>query len=455
MYGCKLYLLNSDSTVKEIRMFEVNDLYLPHMTFTQLREKVLFYFPELTNQDFTISWKDDEGDTIRIATDAEFDIAFRTMSKNYKLYIKMQSQKQELPTPKGQKVYHPNIICDSCDGDILGFRYKCIQCEDYDLCSNCETLGLHSEHCMIRMPQPLQWSSFHGKRLLHHMKKFFRKSGIDLAKEAIPDECQKRGRRCHEQSKKNINCFTLTETLGSSLFNIPSKTIVNPMSSNEASRCTDESKEKDNKDAKSNCEGPKTTVKNVEELLNKFGIEIDLSFIPDILDQINKPAQEKATEESVSKDENTTKNVPEEEKKSRKPDDKPSMSDSKSVIYQNTPVEKTSPTDEWTIVDRNEATDISQASSVSSSLNEIPEKQVSSHVSVEPSAPNEIPPESTLYPQLPKEEEIYHTNPKIHNAVLAMVEMGFSNKDKLLTYLLEAEYGDIGKVLDLLQHRHQ
>ncbi|XP_076235911.1 uncharacterized protein LOC143180224 [Calliopsis andreniformis] len=453
MYGCKLYLLNSDSTVKEIRMFEVNDLYLPHMTFTQLREKVLFYFPELTNQDFTISWKDDEGDTIRIATDAEFDIAFRTMSRNYKLYIKMQSQKQELPTPKGQKVYHPNIICDSCDGDILGFRYKCIQCEDYDLCSNCETLGLHSEHCMIRMPQPLQWSSFHCKRLLYHMK-FFRKSGIDLAKEAILDECQKKGKRCHEQSKKNINCSTLTEALGPRLFNIPSETIVNPMSSNEASRCTDESKEEDNKDAKSNCEGPKTTVKNVEELLNKFGIEIDLSFIPDILDQINKPAQEKATEESVSKDENTTEKVPEEEKKSNKPDDKskdenttkkvskeekksskpddkPSMSDSKSVIYQNTPAEKTSSTDEWTILDRNEATDISQASSVSSSLNEIPEKQ-------EPSAPNEIPPEPTLYPQLPKEEKIYHTNPKIHNAVLAMVEMGFLNKDELLAYLLQS-----------------
>ncbi|KAL5518731.1 hypothetical protein ACEPAH_414 [Sanghuangporus vaninii] len=35
------------------------------------------------------------------------------------------------------KPIHENIICDSCDGPIIGSRHKCLDCPDYDLCDGC------------------------------------------------------------------------------------------------------------------------------------------------------------------------------------------------------------------------------------------------------------------------------------------------------------------------------
>ncbi|XP_071451950.1 E3 ubiquitin-protein ligase MIB2 [Hetaerina americana] len=44
--------------------------------------------------------------------------------------------------PAGVK--HPNIICDACRRcGIAGMRWKCIQCEDYDLCTACYMSDMH------------------------------------------------------------------------------------------------------------------------------------------------------------------------------------------------------------------------------------------------------------------------------------------------------------------------
>jgi len=49
---------------------------------------------------------------------------------------------------------HPNITCDGCDEQVCGYRYKCLECRDFDLCARCEMAGLHSEHLMMRIPSP-------------------------------------------------------------------------------------------------------------------------------------------------------------------------------------------------------------------------------------------------------------------------------------------------------------
>lgn len=50
---------------------------------------------------------------------------------------------------------HSNVVCDGCNGAVRGFRYKCVQCPDYDLCQTCEAKGLHKQHMMCRMSEPV------------------------------------------------------------------------------------------------------------------------------------------------------------------------------------------------------------------------------------------------------------------------------------------------------------
>ena len=51
----------------------------------------------------------------------------------------------------GANVTHWEITCDGCDMyPIVGFRYKCAVCDDYDLCGSCKNAGKHPEHNMRR-----------------------------------------------------------------------------------------------------------------------------------------------------------------------------------------------------------------------------------------------------------------------------------------------------------------
>ena len=52
---------------------------------------------------------------------------------------------------------HPGVICDECGADpIVGTRHKCVQCEDYDLCSP----------CLAAVSEGLIFSQIFGSRFL-------------------------------------------------------------------------------------------------------------------------------------------------------------------------------------------------------------------------------------------------------------------------------------------------
>ncbi len=54
------------------------------------------------------------------------------------------------------KIVHDNIFCDVCrKNNIIGVRYKCLNCPIFDLCEQCEERGDHpQDHLLIKIRQP-------------------------------------------------------------------------------------------------------------------------------------------------------------------------------------------------------------------------------------------------------------------------------------------------------------
>ncbi|KAF9364133.1 hypothetical protein BGX34_002450, partial [Mortierella sp. NVP85] len=53
---------------------------------------------------------------------------------------------------------HYNVICDGCENEIHGVRYKCGNCADYDLCGNCEARPdpIHDPtHIFLKIRRPI------------------------------------------------------------------------------------------------------------------------------------------------------------------------------------------------------------------------------------------------------------------------------------------------------------
>ncbi|XP_015429099.1 PREDICTED: sequestosome-1 [Dufourea novaeangliae] len=452
----KVSLQNNDGSIKEIRRFIYNDLMV--VTFDDVYKKIRSLFPELHNKDFIILWIDDENDKITVASNDEFASVKKTIDKKFieilRLYIQVPNENKKVSPPKEEGVFHFNIACDGCNSDILGFRYKCIQCDNFDLCSQCEALNLHADHWMIRMPRELEWSSHHGRALLHHIRKFIRRSETRLRKDNL-NECPMR--RCHEPSANNPNLFSLFDKF------VPYFNGSNDRKTEANADDAGASKEAPAQEDKENVKTQqvfKLLKKDITQFLDPFGINIDIQIDDNNTNvpQTDEQKKEEKSKENVSNVTNVdpSKQFPKESRKSTDSiDDNTCESDATSAVHQDTTTPKTLPTDEWTIVDKSDASDISSSSSVSSSLSKMPETQVSSSELASPTAPKEDSSRQKIYPELPKEERVFHPDPVIHNALQTMILMGFSNNGGILTSLLETEGGNINKVLDILQSGQQ
>lgn len=53
---------------------------------------------------------------------------------------------------------HDGAKCVACNNKIVELRFKCLDCPDFDLCSNCEPKMVHTGHLLLRIGQPIEVS---------------------------------------------------------------------------------------------------------------------------------------------------------------------------------------------------------------------------------------------------------------------------------------------------------
>ncbi len=55
---------------------------------------------------------------------------------------------------------HPHALtCSACGKEVTGRRYRCLICEDYEICRDCERLGEHPLHVLVLIRQPGNWET--------------------------------------------------------------------------------------------------------------------------------------------------------------------------------------------------------------------------------------------------------------------------------------------------------
>merc|ERR1712047_229519 len=149
----------SNESKSQVRRFVVPQDCSTSLVY--LKEKLRSIFgPTLGT--FRLSWKDEDEDDVIIETDEELMIGLQEMKGPlYKLdvvslgapdNVKIPAEQQT--TPQGPQEEHFGVTCDGCQGPVIGFRYKCVKCPDYDLCGKCEAKGFHPGHNMMRIATP-------------------------------------------------------------------------------------------------------------------------------------------------------------------------------------------------------------------------------------------------------------------------------------------------------------
>merc|ERR1712213_181009 len=154
----KVYLKDpSQGEETEVRRFVVDKEVSTSLVY--IKEKLVSIFPVLADKIFSVSWTDEDGDSITIDTDEELILALTELpGPVYKLTATVRAAKKvEEPQEPGvgANMTHHGVTCDGCDkAPIVGFRYKCVVCDDYDLCAACEKAGKHPGHNMMRITSP-------------------------------------------------------------------------------------------------------------------------------------------------------------------------------------------------------------------------------------------------------------------------------------------------------------
>merc|ERR1719326_379130 len=453
-------------------------------SFDYLVGKLRVIFPQIQRSEFTVGWTDDDGDHVTITTDEELIIALTEMAGPlYKLTVtvKKTGPAQSEAGEKEEAVVHHGVTCDGCElANITGPRYKCVVCDDYDLCGGCEAAGRHPGHNMMKITTPGNVFPHRlFKRIQRLQEKAEKKTGS--GSEKWNEKLEKDMKQVEEQLKNLPQCgFSAPAQQcfgfgprGRGLFRggrggggwrgkggwagaAPAWAAMmsgwtgeqqlqagssgqekkpeggekeqHQEKHEEAVRAAEEAARQAHAQAHSEAQaaaGAAAFLTGSADYLQNVGSFVAAALDPlgiDVKIDIETPEGRKSCH--VSRQTSTTTEqtgAAEEEKKDGGTEKQEEAAEPESSKKSNTPSDDE---EDWTVVSDKKA--------------------------AEDSTPESLYPDLTETPSAPP-TTASHPDPRIQVALQAMMNMGFTNDGGWLTSLLEAKNGDIGKVLDILQ----
>jgi len=438
-------MLNGETEVKRFQVDkEVSS------SFEYIKQKLAAVFPDITRKIFALNWTDKDGDIVTIASDEDLIIALTEMEGPvYKInvVVKGDAPRQQSEGNNNKGDVHEGVTCDGCQGPVQGFRYKCMVCLDYDLCSNCEAAGIHSEHNMIRIikPQAVPVWPQHFFRKLHRMQENAEKKKAKESDQSPNGDCHPkpgrggrgcprgrggpfRGRGMHYFMHEPNWMGPFSEWMGpGSHF---SRQFPSPTQADNTNTETPEQKSKREEAAEKARQTASECLNNIGQFvaaaLDPFGIDVEMSV---------EPRTENEKKDSEPKDDTNQETAAAEPEKEK-------------------PMDCESSEGEWTVLQNekpnennvsNETVNTESQQPTAPQTTEMPEPTPAAGPSTASPSTAVGFPAQNFVPVQP------NVDPKIQIAVQAMMNMGFSNEGGWLTSLLEAKQGDIGKVLDMLQ----
>ncbi|XP_038268618.1 sequestosome-1 isoform X3 [Dermochelys coriacea] len=449
----KAFLLGKEEAVREIRRFALE----PPARYPDLRDKVGEIFPGLLRAGaapgtFQLHYKDEDGDMIAFSSDEELKMALPYVKDGiFRIYIKEKKEcrrehRSQCNQERPPNVVHPNVICDGCEGPVIGARFKCTICPDYDLCSTCEGKGIHKEHNMIMFQSPL----------LNPFEWFPRGRWLRKMRHGVPSFAWMHG---WGHPGPDTPCGNSEQDTGQAQASAAPQ---NPDPEQEAFN----SQSQDH-----NVTFLKNVGESVAAMLSPLGIEVDIDVehggqkskvippCPSSQKSDSEPGGSATSQNGQPKPEGSKEPVTEKEdsitdQMQEMVIEPPSthMEDSNFLSQEQGESNSSGSAggdEDWTHLSSKE---VDPSTGELQSL-QIPETQGPSSLD-----PFQVPPrpgptglrEAALYPHLPPEAD-----PRLIESLSQMLSMGFSDDGGWLTRLLQAKKCDIGAALDTIQYSKQ
>ncbi|XP_071440622.1 sequestosome-1-like isoform X2 [Hetaerina americana] len=415
---------------------EVRRFVLPKSassSYSILQDKLHVVFHSIKNQPFEVTWQDDEGDRIMISSDEELMIAMREMRDDvYRLRVTTGKQRNvDLNGGLTGGQIHDRVSCDVCSGNVLGFRYKCIQCPNYDLCSSCEMNKHHKEHFMVRIPEPALWKTGFGQRLSRVMARSARKhrgGGCASGEASGRGNGSHHNHSCHyHEYGSSGRRYPIPQFVEELFRNMWYPNATPPEEQGEAAAATSPDKKADPKD-----DGHVTYLKTIGEtvasLLDPLGTG-NKSTEQNLGNSPQKASSGDKAPGPVSASHYPNLNFDHEGERIPNVMDQPG-SNNVPILYPMAPYP-------------GHNVPVHYPPILPPIVTHAPQHNLPPGQMTGPVHPHHAPP--------PVFQQMSHPRPHINHSLALMTAMGFKNEGGWLTSLLEAVNGDVSKALDILQ----